>query len=84
MAKSLTADVAEAAARRNSRARKADEIDNKQDDKSQSKQDDKERQTYYIPREKHRRLKMIALQNDINVSALAEEGIDHILKKYKG
>jgi len=41
------------------------------------------RQTYYVPKAKHKALKRIALEREINVSDLVIEGIDHILTEYR-
>lgn len=76
MAKSLKLDV------KKQRAKLGDQDVNK----STSKEDDiqTDRQTYYIPRDLHKRLKMIALQRDVNVSDLAVEAIEIIVEKYGG
>ena len=42
-----------------------------------------QRQTYYVPEDLHRQLKILAIQKGLNVSELAVEGIEHVLKKYE-
>lgn len=42
-----------------------------------------DRRTYYVKEELHKRLKLLAVEKDVNVSDLVVEGIEHVLKKYK-
>ena len=65
------------------RAEVADQITKKTSKQINKSQEPIERQTYYVPREKHRRLKMLAIQKNVNVSDLAVEGIDYVLEKYE-
>jgi len=41
------------------------------------------RQTYYVPKDKHKALKRVALEQEVNISDLVIEGIDHVLSKYR-
>lgn len=40
------------------------------------------RQTYYVPSELHKQLRMLALQEERNVSDLVVEGVEWVLGKY--
>lgn len=40
------------------------------------------RQTYYVPAELHKQLRLLALQEEMNVSDLVVEGIGWVLGKY--
>ena len=40
------------------------------------------RQTYYVPSELHKQLRLLALQQERNVSDFVLEGIEWVLKKY--
>ena len=42
------------------------------------------RQTYYVPADLHRRLKLVAIQTDMKVSDLVVEGIREVLKRHEG
>jgi hypothetical protein len=79
MAKSLTT-----AAKKKQRSELADQEVNKSTDQQVRIKKDQDRQTYYIPDELHKRLKMVALQRDVNVSDLAVEAIEYIVEKYGG
>ena len=41
------------------------------------------RQTYYVPADLHRRLKLVAIQTDMKVSDLVVEGIREVLKRHE-
>ena len=76
--------------------RPAAKVGGQQENRSPSKQGDEEgvmdaadlfklpRQTYYVPEDVHRRLKILAVRRKVNVSDLAVEGINEVLRKYGG
>lgn len=57
-----------------------------QSENSQNNQVEKEsitRQTYYIPIDLHKRLKIIAIDRNINLSDLVIEGVKFVVEKYE-
>jgi len=72
-----------------SRAKRVKKLQNKQrDSETQPAADDKQkttelpRQTYYVPAELHKQLRLLALEQEINVSDLVVEGIVWVVAKY--
>lgn len=54
------------------------------EDGENQKTTDAPRQTYYVPAEMHKQLRMLALEQERNVSDLVVEGIEWVLGKYGG
>ena len=52
------------------------------DSDSKKKTTELPRQTYYVPAELHKQLRLIALERENNVSDLVVEGIIYVVKKY--
>ena len=40
------------------------------------------RQTYYVPLDLHKRMKILSIQRNVNLSELMVEGVENVLKKY--